>query len=104
MTSETRISEIALGAADALRKYGWIQHSLGNPTDGMCIFGAIRYTTRHTTGKPRNDEMEEIWVKVMKILVTERPFQWNDTLGRTQEEVIALLEQVAGVEELRKAA
>ena len=67
--------EICLKAAQRLREVGWRQGAIG-PEDGPhCMLGACRWVTRYHVAA-----------------AGEAAIAWNDTPGRTAEEVIAALE------------
>jgi hypothetical protein len=77
-----------LEAAHAIRKYGWLQHQYGNVVDGFCLVGALRYVGQHEMVDPTT------YMKVLAVIKRESTC-WNDSGGRTKEQVIEMLETVA---------
>jgi hypothetical protein len=78
--------QVLLDAASILEERGWIQGA-GHSSNGHCAMNAI-----DSTGA------EHRAVLIALITLTEKlgPIaQWNDTPGRTKEEVIAMLRETA---------
>jgi hypothetical protein len=67
--------------SELIRHYGWVQGRLGTATHGFCLIGAL--VEARCTGI----ECEQI-----RALVGGNCIEWNDTTGRTKDEVLALLE------------
>lgn len=81
-------------AVEILNDKGWIQGSYGGDKIGYCLIGAL-----HTAAYGMDSDLYyETYSKVARFLtidnnVTEQSLpRWNDTEGRTKEEVIAALE------------
>lgn len=97
-----RVDEVLDGAADALDEIGWGQGNWLNPETGcMCLDGALEYAV---TGDARaaSDKASDAFMAIAEYMHARRdrfvlssPVLWNDTPGRTKEEVTALLREVA---------
>lgn len=84
------ITEDLLQTANTIREHGWCQKQLYDDYGSMCLLGALRFTIYGSvalTG-PRV-------ITALAALDLMAPSIWNDTPGRTVEEVILLLEQTA---------
>lgn len=75
-------------AADLIRRHGWVQRKCGTTGEGYCIIGAIIAVPKHESGHPAIEALREE-------LGGQSVVFWNDTEGRTQEEVLELLERTA---------
>lgn len=81
------VKKILADAAALIRENGWVQEKYGSLGEGYCLVGAViaasggtgRY---HVAYRVLTDEVEN-------------PLTWNDTKGRTQEEVLELLGRAA---------
>jgi hypothetical protein len=78
--------QVLLDAANILEEQGWIRGNLCRP-EGYCILGAM------DAAKPPAAAMVIAFMRLEKKLGP--PAQWNDTPGRTKEEVIAMLRETA---------
>ena len=78
-------------AASLIEHYGWVQHKYGNEMDGYCLAGAV--------GKAMNmlGEVHDIghWKRVTALVPASEVIVWNDTEGRTKQEVIDVLMRAA---------
>lgn len=74
---------------EVLETRGWCQ---GRIRDGqrVCLGGALRLATTGSTIKVFSDEATVVWELLSDRLGT-RAWVWNDTKGRTKEEVIDFL-------------
>lgn len=72
-------------AYEVIKKYGWIQRAYGNVEMGFCLVGAIAESNQ----KGAVEAVEKELYASSYILTSLTA--WNDTIGRTKEEVIALL-------------
>jgi hypothetical protein len=80
--------QVLLDAANILEERGWIQGGFGNASRGYCMMGAI--------GETRADENWQLMAMIALNQKFGQPMeQWNDTPGRTKEEVIAMLRETA---------
>lgn len=84
-------SEILLAAADDLRTNGWCQHA---ERDGRshCAVGAIR-ELRGSWNEPDHARAAEDYLR--RAIGGGRIDEWNDTPGRTADEVIEALHAAA---------
>jgi hypothetical protein len=84
-------SKLLLKAADYVEKNGWCQHELQSGDGRVCIVGALSAVA---------DEIflvgthSAAWTRLQKAL-NKMAGTWNDTQGRTKEEVVAKLRAVA---------
>lgn len=94
-------------AASLLEEYGWIQNGLGIRQTGFCMMGAINETFGDSHKPPSGQTVIDIGFPVYNIhlpILEATNYQgamWNDIPGRTKEEVIAKLHEVAA--ELRRS-
>lgn len=95
--------EIALGAARLLREVGWVQGTFRtyDPDEGkytgFCMLGAIRQTAEYFD-RQLSDEEYDAMTEVVMAVKEALPcglVSYNDTPGRTKDEVIAVLEKAA---------
>lgn len=82
-------SEVLLKAADLIESDGWCQGHLSLQTGEHCMLGAILVV----------DPVLAHGLRSLQSLVSERygmtPFEYNDTYGRTAQEVIDILKEAA---------
>jgi hypothetical protein len=116
-----KTSEILNTAADLIEKNGWVGpgHSedsnwgLGGENLSMCLEGGILAATGFDMTKTESeaiesDEFERLiacpaYVAVQNYLNLDYEiWQWNDTEGRTMEEVIEVLRATAVIEQARE--
>src|SRR5437879_1675262 len=96
--------ELMLKAAVLLEEKGWIQNIIRNK-NGFCAAGALFYSSAEPLKlvgellrKPiYTKAIEKLKEEVVKAGYDNVP-DWNDARGRTKEQVIAKLREVAGVE------
>src|SRR4051812_11113109 len=95
--TEVTTREILHRAADLLEEFGWCQKQLGSKELGqMCVFGALaeaadefRVPTdilRQAIGQVTPSDEDGRWGHLTT---------WNDQPGRTRDEVVARLREVA---------
>lgn len=88
-------SEILLAAADHLERHGWQQWLSGSAGQPCCLVGAIKVACRGVEADyiaARNRLYEHLGTSSGVPLLVD----WNDTFGRTADEVIAALRAAAG--------
>jgi hypothetical protein len=78
--------KIALDAAALLDRRGWVQH-VAESSRGICIQSAINIAT----AKEGNGARDGLSVALARHVRKAHIYQWNDTPGRTKEEVVGLL-------------
>lgn len=107
-----RTSEVLNKAADLIEQHGWINVANAhdsNPWGGggkpMCIEGGILAALgiEVTGGSITSDEDRELtncsaYKAVQEYLGVDRLYRYNDTKGRTAEEVVSTLRVVARLE------
>lgn len=92
-SSTTPVRAILQGARDMLSTRGWCQRSFRNEQGERCLAGAIGQFARDTQGEQwpwaATNAQEVVIAKLGKCLI-----KWNDTDGRTKEQVLGLLDEV----------
>jgi hypothetical protein len=103
MNYSEQVRKDAKAAGDYIREHGWMQ---GWYIDGLgrcCMLGARNAAI---CGEPRPanfvdyDQVrraQELRSAMMKVIGTQRLPDWNDTPGRTKEEVLAVFDRIAGI-------
>lgn len=91
-------------AANYLRVYGWIQDDYGNADGAKCIVGALIETASDMgiaaiRALGCATDFHEYYVNLIPSIS-----HWNDTPGRTVEEVLERLEATATLLEIRQLA
>lgn len=89
-----KTSEVLRKAGDVLRKRGWGQHRYGNNDGGpRCVMGAVLVAA----GKQSLDD--DSIVRESRLALADlvestsgSPAQWNDTAGRTVDEVLTAMD------------
>lgn len=86
------VQQHCLEAAEYIRRHGWCQGTWYNGR-GVCMMEAVRVVTNDPrSGFGTNYDNAE---NHLRNLLGRCPVGYNDTGGRTKEEVIALLERAA---------
>lgn len=81
-------SEVALAAKDVILDHGWVQGDFFGPNGEVCLSAAIRMV-----GWQEGDSLVHKAVRARTGL--DAAFRWNDQPGRTKQEVLDLLDDVA---------
>lgn len=104
----TKEQQNMLDAAKLIEDYGHIKNDMGSVTRGFCISGALREAAKLSSDNFK--ESFELWSQSQRAVATfdqpsSDPFvrmgkvreliEWNNAIGRTKEEVIAKLREVA---------
>lgn len=91
--------ELLSKAAVVLGERGWCQHALEDDDGRVCLVGAISYAHNGTSYLTTDGTKGMHWGAAVGVLMdrlgTATLGRWNDTPGRTKEEVIALLKNSA---------
>ena len=100
-TNIDNVGKILLEAADYIERRGWCQHTPEGHAGKVCAVGALLYVAtnmNHPVWGP-------VWgmsslallasARLGKYLGTDGIESWNDTLGRTEDEVVAALRAAA---------
>ncbi len=85
--------QLLLDAADELERVGWCQHAMMNHLGNRCVVGAVasvRARQRSTLPLDASQQAENALYAIVGPIVG-----WNDTDGRTQDEVLDVLRSVA---------
>jgi hypothetical protein len=93
---EFTVPDVLNAAADLLEEKGWTQKVAEDSQGRHCLVGALDYAARDLPGavKTFDDALEAVQQRLPGGWVVN----WNDTPGRTAEQVIALLRRVAAEE------
>lgn len=92
-------SKVLLRAADYIEEHGWCQNEMHTLDGSACLEGAIQYAIsgrlmRFDEGLESANLFCDALTRID--LAVDRPaFKWNDAPGRTKEEVVAKLREVA---------
>lgn len=92
---------LMLSAASIIERDGWCQNSMTSPSGQVCLEGALlrAYGVKfdHHTGASQMppNAVFDVLMTIKNRLGGTRPFDWNDTPGRTKEEVVTKLRAVA---------
>ncbi len=90
--------QILINAKELIERDGWYQGGLGSPTKGYCLMGALfygafdYYASIDPKGKGRYYSVPEANGAVDNGFTSK----WNDTPGRTKEEVLSALDTLIG--------
>jgi hypothetical protein len=79
--------KVLLNAAQYIRDHGWCQHVASDGQGRVCLTGALYHNAR---GLDYMDATYAIYALIKTSLK-----EWNDTPGRAEQEVIAVLEKAA---------
>jgi len=79
--------EHLLAAAQYIREHGWCQNSLRNHRGNVCVLGAIVYA-----GVPINSPAMQ---KLREVIGRKEIAAWNNSMFRTEKQVLAALEKAA---------
>lgn len=79
--------QILTQAAELIRRHGWVQRKFGSDGGGFCLIGALIHASP--------SRYEDAYARVSQELGERSLISWNDAEGRTQEEVLELLERAA---------
>jgi hypothetical protein len=88
-----------LKAANVIRERGWAQGCYESDSGNVCILGAIRIALWNDASGLSSIHVSDknIAVKRVEDYIKQSPDRWNDRKGRTEKEVIELLETVAAI-------
>ena len=91
-------AEVLRKAAEYLETYGWCQGYYRRDGGERCLMGAVAEVL-HASSNGNNAaacrRYEEMKSALRPSINQREPVNWNDTPGRTAEEVIAKLREVA---------
>ncbi len=90
--AEVTTREVLDRAAGVLEERGWCQHSFFHRDGRVCAVGALAVACEQIHA-PRSVRGDAIYV--LAALTHCDPTVWNDTGGRTKEEVVGLLREAA---------
>ena len=85
----SNVSGVLSEAAELIRRHGWVQRKSGSIGEGFCLIGAVINVTRD---KHQCFLANEALIRASGTISI---VTWNDTEGRTKEEVLELLERAA---------
>lgn len=94
-------------AADLIEKKGWIQGSYGDHVHGFCSIGALNTVADPDVYYQATQRLAitvpEEFCRRLKPSI-QRIIEYNDTPGRTKEEVLQLFRKAAGDEQAVEAS
>lgn len=89
-------AQILRTTADAIKKYGFIKHSAGNPHDGFCVLGAKEYACRHMKVSPLAERrVTKLLERVVSINTGYDIVTFNDSTSTRKGGVLRLLNTAA---------
>lgn len=81
-----------VGVKAIIETHGWVPNRAGSPAEGFCLLGAISHWLINHELDANERRGARIEQHLQKLTVS--PIQyWNDTVGRTPNEVVTLLER-----------
>lgn len=92
------MNEHAKAAGDYIRQHGWCQHKPRERDGSVCLRGALDVVCVKI--HPQLGPMVEGYaamVAAIHEITGMYPIEYNDAPGRTKEEILALLDRIAGV-------
>lgn len=91
-----KIKKILTGAAAQIRARGWCQNE-GADADGRCCVVRAIGDTVMVNGLPAEDfQLSSATCYFLRGFIGQQdPIKWNDTPGRTKEEVLDVLDRAA---------
>lgn len=84
--------EILRDAGMLIKKYGWIQGSWGNHVKGYCMLGSIAKVTDFDI---ESESYDAVLLALAGVVKSSSLILYNDTTGRTKEEVIEVMLKAA---------
>lgn len=104
--SEHQVTKALKNAAKLIEERGWIQGSYGDHVNGFCSIGALDKATDTDTYYPAARRLAEAVPKEfcpqLKVSIN-RVIEYNDTPGRTRDEVLQLFRKAASDEQAIEA-
>lgn len=98
MTTKQEIADLLEQAADLLETEGWCQMTLRNPEGARCAVGALHKISGNTRLKRAAQEWLAMRLNIFALAnmyVGAQLVLWNDSPGRTIDEVIDLFKETA---------
>lgn len=89
-----QVKKDAKAAADYIRKHGWVRHRFLDYRGRVCMVGAVRSVCSGSPGvsTANSDRMENALRRIIK---EQNLIDWNDTPGRTKDEVLEVFDRIA---------
>jgi len=98
-TNIDNVGQVLLEAADYIEWHGWCQHIAIGPAGKLCAVGALLHVAipniKHSTVWEMSPLALSAFAKLRRYLGTDGIESWNDTRGRTKDEVVAALRAAA---------
>lgn len=105
--SEHQVIKALQNAAKLIEARGWIQGSYGDHVHGFCSVGALNTATDTETYYPAAQRLAKAVPKEfcpqLKVSIN-RVIEYNDTPGRTRDEVLQLFRKAASDEQAVEAS
>jgi hypothetical protein len=96
MPSKRKAANLLRKTAKLLEDKGWAQLTWGNDTSGYCAIGGLRMVQFNYPYSASSDPNYQLARKALRtVLGGVDVIAWNDTPGRTAEEVIKLFRKTA---------
>lgn len=96
---DSQLREVLTDARDLISEHGWVQMKLGSRGGGFCIAGALVHATELQCLRQKQEgdrfvrnRLGDSFKHIARVLDGDNIIDWNDAEGRTQEEVLELLE------------
>jgi len=83
---------------EILKRDGWSQGRYTAPDGSHCMIGAIREGIYESPREARGARLHQV-ITTVRFYLDKTSAEWNDQKGRTVEEVLSTLEQIAQIEE-----
>jgi hypothetical protein len=93
------LSKYFVDARNIILTSGWHQGSYSGPAGQKCLLGALSDVTEKSDFIPIH-HFKNNWdsiIDVFNILGLDAPSDWNDTPGRTEEEVLEMLDMATSL-------
>ena len=88
--------DICRRAAELIRQHGWVQGQIGGTHIGFCLWGAlIRASGPDFAVLHEADRLVRRRFSWWARWTNRPPSWWNDKMGRTQAEVLAVLDEAS---------
>lgn len=86
----SELHKLFLEARDLIKEHGWVRLKAGSFEEGFCLVGAVVRAAK--PGNTVEGVGAEAYDLLRRLTDHEHPHEWNDTKGRTEDEVLDLLE------------
>lgn len=100
-----KASEVLRGAKGVLQRQGWLQGGYGTVDGPVDLLGAcaVACGAKHLGAGSAALDAEQIVVPYLREVIGLHVSPWNDTFGRTLDEVIAAIDRAIALAEADEA-